>query len=59
MSAKRRSVNPFPPNVPVSRLEELLGEYRRILQARDLPTWYCTAIIAAIESSLNDQAVGA
>jgi hypothetical protein len=54
----RRLANPFPPDVPISRLELLLADYRRRLlhpQPGDPPEWYCRAVIDQLEARLNDR----
>jgi hypothetical protein len=60
MVSDRPPVNPFPPDLPVSRLEELRAEYRRRLHdphPGDPPAWYCASVIDQIEARLNDRPV--
>jgi hypothetical protein len=60
MSSSDRFVNPFPPDMTVSRLEELVAEYRRRLLAPEpggLPNWYIRAILDVLEARLNDRPI--
>jgi hypothetical protein len=53
-------VNAFPLDLPLSRLEELLTDYRRRLlhpQPGDSPAWYCRAAIDQLEARLSDRPV--